>query len=76
MRKTICAMPPGFILIDDHALGWRRVCELRSRQLEAWRKAQPQQPVLFELREDCRPAAANPTRRYAEPGLLASCQSQ
>ncbi len=70
-------MRPDVILIDGYAFSWRRLCELRSQQLEAWKKSQPQQPALFELREDCRPAAEqSPSRRYAEPGLLAWCRSQ
>jgi hypothetical protein len=45
--------------------------ELRKAQLDAWRKAQGEQPALFELVEDCRPKPERtPSGRYAEPTLL------
>jgi hypothetical protein len=44
-----------------------------GRQLEAWKAAQPRQLTLFELREDCRPAAeGTPAGRYQEPTLFAA----
>jgi len=62
---------PDTLIVDGHALSWKRLCELRQAQLEAWKASQPQQPVLFELRDDCRPAAERTAAgRYQEPTLL------
>ena len=36
----------------------------RRQQLAAWKSSQPQQPALFELKDDCRPAAE---RRWPMP---------
>ena len=58
-------------MLDGRAYSWRKLCELRREQLEARRKAEGFQPVLFELREDCRPAAERTAAgRYSEPNLL------
>jgi hypothetical protein len=63
---------PDTLILDGHAYSWQAICELRRQQLEAWRAAQPRQLALFELREDCRPAAERtPAGRYREPTLLA-----
>ena len=63
---------PDTIVIDGHAYCWRRIVELRRRQVEEWRAARPQQPALFELRHDVRPAAQRSAEmRYKEPMLLA-----
>jgi hypothetical protein len=63
---------PDTILIDGHAFSWQEICELRRRQLEAWKAAQPRQLALFELREDCRPASERTAAgRYQEPSLFA-----
>jgi hypothetical protein len=48
---------PDTIIIEGRAYSWKRLLELRCDQLEAWKAAQPRQPVLFELRDDSRPAA-------------------
>jgi hypothetical protein len=62
---------PDTLVVDGHGFSWQRLCELRRQQLEAWRAAQERQLALFELKEDCRPAAERtPARRYAEPTLL------
>jgi hypothetical protein len=62
---------PDTIVVDGHALSWRRLVELRRQQLEAWQAAQAQQLALFELKTDCRP---DPERtaagRYQEPTFL------
>lgn len=63
---------PDTIIIDGHAFSWRRIVELRRAQIAAWKAAQPQQPALFELIEDCRPKAERTAAgRYQEPTLLA-----
>ena len=55
------------LLIGDAALA----PPLRRDQLVARRKAQSAQPVLFELREDCRPVSERTaTRRCSDPSLL------
>lgn len=62
---------PATIVIEGRAYRWRDILELRNAQLEAWRKAQGEQPALFELRDDCRPQAERTvTGRYQEPTLL------
>jgi hypothetical protein len=62
---------PDTIIVDGRAFSWRRLCELRKAQLEAWRAAQAQQPALFELRDDSRPASERTaSRRFAVPSLL------
>ena len=69
---SACAMAkPDTLIVDGHALSWQRLCELRRQQLEAWKSSQPQQPALFELKDDCRPAAERTAaRRYQEPTLF------
>jgi hypothetical protein len=63
---------PDTIILDGHAYSWQLLCELRRRQLEAWDAAQPKQPALFELKDDCRPAAERTAAsRYREPTLFA-----
>ncbi|EJW10840.1 hypothetical protein A33M_4001 [Rhodovulum sp. PH10] len=58
-------------LLEGRAYSWRKLCELRREQLEAIRKARGAQPVLFELREDHRPAQERTAAgRYSEPGLF------
>jgi hypothetical protein len=64
-------MTPDTLIVDGRAYSWKRLCELRRAQLEAWRKARGSQPALFELRDDSRSAAERtPAGRYLEPGLL------
>jgi hypothetical protein len=63
---------PDTIMIDGHVFSWRRVCELRRQQLEAWRADQARQLALFELKDDCRPQAERSAAgRYEEPTLFA-----
>lgn len=53
------------------AYSWKRLCELRKAQLEAWRASQAVQPPLLELHDDARPKAERMAAgRYAEPTLL------
>ena len=69
--------PPDIIMIDGRAYSWRRLCEIRRRQIEAWKATRPQQPVLFDLKDDTRPACErNATLRYAEPSLMTWLQGQ
>jgi hypothetical protein len=44
-----------FIDIAGKRHAWKDILRLRRQQLEAQRRAQ--QPTLFELRDDCRPAS-------------------
>jgi hypothetical protein len=61
---------PRFIEIDGRRYLWRDVLELRREQKKALRQAQ--QPALFELRHDPRPASERtPAGRYLEPSLFA-----
>jgi len=56
---------------DGRAYSWQRLVELRRRQLEAWKAARGAQPALFELKDDCRPAAERTAAgRYREPTLF------
>jgi hypothetical protein len=58
-----------FIDIDGKLYAWKDVLRLRREQLEAKRRAQ--QPTLFELRYDCRPASQQiAAGRYEEPTLF------
>ena len=47
---------PDNIIIDGRAYRWRDIVELRRQQLEAWKAARPEQPALFALKADSRPA--------------------
>jgi hypothetical protein len=63
---------PDTIIVEGHAYSWQRLCELRRQQLEAWRLSQPEQPALFTLKADCRPATERTVAsRYQEPTLFA-----
>jgi hypothetical protein len=58
-----------FIDIDGKRHAWKDLLRLRKEQLEALRRAQ--QPTLFELRDDCRPASQQSAAgRYEEPTLF------
>jgi hypothetical protein len=62
---------PDTIVIDGQAYSWRALVEQRKAQLDAWRKAQGEQPALFKLLVDCRPKAERTAAgRYAQPTLL------
>ena len=63
---------PDTLIVDGHAYSWQRLCELRRKQLEAWRLSQPEQPALFPLKSDCRPQPERrASSRYREPTLFA-----
>jgi hypothetical protein len=58
-----------FIDIDGKRHAWKDILRLRREQLEMQRRAQ--QPMLFELRDDCRPASQQSAAgRYKEPTLF------
>jgi hypothetical protein len=58
-----------FIEIDGKRYAWKDIVRLRRQQIETERRAQ--QPTLFELRDDCRPASQQTARgRYEEPTLF------
>jgi hypothetical protein len=60
---------PPFIEIDGKRLLWRDLIRLRREQRRA--AAAPEQPALFELREDRRPAGERTAAgRYLEPSLF------
>ena len=60
---------PKFIEIDGKRYLWRDVVKLRQEQRLAAAKAE--QPPLFELRNDFRPATQRTTAgRYNEPSLF------
>lgn len=62
---------PDIIIIEGRAYSWRVLLDLRRTQLEERRTAQPQQPALFEIRHDTRPAPERSAAgRYREPTLL------
>ena len=64
---------PDTIVIEGRAYSWRHIVALRHAQLEAWKAAQPQQPALFELKDDFRPKAERTVAgRYREPGLFSA----
>jgi hypothetical protein len=61
---------PSFVELDGRRYHWRDVVEARRAQLAARRNAE--QPALFELREDNRPATeCTAAGRYREPSLFA-----
>jgi hypothetical protein len=63
------ARAPRFIDIDGERIAWRDVLRRRREQIEAC--AEPEQPALFELREDHRPASDRTAAgRYLEPSLF------
>jgi hypothetical protein len=60
---------PRFIEIDGKRHLWRDILKMRQEQRRAAAKAQ--QPALFELRDDRRPATERSAAgRYCEPLLF------
>lgn len=60
---------PTFIDIDGRRFAWRELLQRRREQLQAAAKAQ--QPALFELKDDSRPATERTAAgRYLEPSLF------
>jgi hypothetical protein len=64
-----------FIEIDGKRCLWRDILELRRAQIGA--RAAVRQPLLSELRHDCRPAATRPAPgRHLEPSLFDDAKPQ
>jgi len=64
-------MRPDTLVIDGRAYRWRDIVELRRQQIAAWKASRPDQPALFLLKEDFRPASQRTVAgRYYEPSLL------
>jgi len=62
---------PDTIIIEGRAYSWRAILALRREQLDAWKAAQPEQPALFEVRLDRRPAVQTTAGgRFRAPSLL------
>jgi hypothetical protein len=60
---------PKFINIDGRRFVWRDLLRLRREQVAA--AAKIEQPALFELKADCRPASERTAAgRYSEPSLF------
>jgi hypothetical protein len=60
---------PKFIDIDGRRFLWHALLQRRREQVAASRV---EQPVLFEMKEDCRPIPERTAAgRYAEPSLFA-----
>ncbi len=60
---------PKFIDIDGKRFVWRELVQRRREQIAA--AAKVEQPVLFEMKEDSRPASERTaTGRYTEPSLF------
>jgi hypothetical protein len=60
---------PKFIEIDGKRHAWKDIVRLRREQIEAERLVQ--QPTLFDVRYDSRPASQRTARgRYEEPTLF------
>lgn len=60
---------PRTIILDGKVWLWADLLRLRREQLAAWRQAQ--QPALFILRHDCRPAdERRADGRYLAPSLF------
>jgi hypothetical protein len=63
---------PDIIHIGGQAYRWQEICDLRRRQLETRKDAEPRQLALFTLKDDRRPAAERTAAcRYQEPTLFA-----
>jgi len=68
---------PDIVIVDGHAFSWQRLCKLRRQQLEVRQAAQLRQLSLFELKNDCRPAAERTAAgRYAEPTFFAAMSAR
>ena len=60
-------MRPKFLIIEGKRIAWRDILRMRLQQ----RQQQPQQPTLFPLKDDARPASQRTAAgRYTEPLLF------
>lgn len=60
---------PATLLIDGKPYLWRDLLKLRREQREQCRR--PDQPTLFAIKDDRRPAAQRTAAgRYAQPSLF------
>jgi hypothetical protein len=58
-----------YVLIDNKRYEWKEILRLRRQQIVAERHMQ--QPTLFELRDDRRPASQQTAAgRYEEPTVF------
>jgi len=65
---------PKFIDIDGRRFLWRDLVQRRREQMAA---AKVEQPVLFEMKEDSRPASERTAAgRYSEPGLFSFLEGE
>ena len=63
---------PSTIDLDGRRYLWRDIVERRKKQIAEHRKAQGNQPALFELKDDARPISERTVAgRYVEPTLFA-----
>ncbi len=73
MTSIMTGRAPRFIDLDGKRYLWRDLAKLRQEQREA--AGRGEQPALFELREDCRPATDRTAAGlYLEPSLFAQLQ--
>jgi hypothetical protein len=56
-----------YFWIDNKRYEWKEILRQRRQQVEAERRAQ--QPMLFELRDDSRPASQQTTRGRGYPAF-------
>jgi hypothetical protein len=64
---------PDIVLVDGHAFSWQRLCELGGNSLRQFKPPSLGDVALFELKDDCRPAAERTAAgRYAEPTFFAA----
>jgi hypothetical protein len=66
---------PKFVDIDGKRFVWRELLQRRREQVAA--AAKVEQPVLFEMKEDSRPAAERTAAgRHTEPSLFAFIEQE
>jgi hypothetical protein len=66
---------PKFIDVDGKRFLWRELVQRRREQVAA--AARVEQPVLFEMKEDSRPASERTAAgRYTEPSLFAFVEQE
>jgi len=59
------------LIVEGRAYSWQQLCELRRLQVEARHGSRNAQLTLFDMQDDCRPAAERTAAgRYQEPTLF------